>query len=90
MPNARVVWAGEWYSSAKRQEIIANSCAETGSTFIDITDLAVIQANKGAIGNVITRDDGTTFTVDNSGVASHPGNAGMKAIADRMIEKLFE
>ena len=90
MPNARVVWAGEWYSNAKRQEIIATSCAETGSTFIDISDLAVIQANKGAIGNVITRDDGTTFTVDNSGVASHPGDKGMKAIADRMIDKLFK
>lgn len=90
MPNARVVWAGEWYSSAKRQEIIATSCAETGSTFIDISDLAVIQANKGAIGNVITRDDGSTFVVDNSGVASHPGDKGMKAIADRMIEKLFK
>lgn len=90
MPNARVVWAGEWYSRAARQEIIATSCAETGSTFIDISDLAVIQANKGAIGNVITRDNGTTFTVDNSGVASHPGDKGMKAIADRMIEKLFK
>ena len=90
MPNARVVWAGEWYYSAKRQEIIATSCSETGSTFIDISDLAVIQANKGAIGNVITRDNGTTFTVDNSGVASHPGDKGMKAIADRMIEELFK
>lgn len=90
MPNARVVWAGEWYSRAERQEIIATSCSETGSTFIDISDLAVIQANKGAIGNVITRDDGTTFVVDNSGVASHPGDKGMKAIADRMIEKLFK
>ena len=88
MPSARVSWVGEWYSSAQRQEIIAQSCSETGSIFIDISDLS-IKENQAAIGDIITRDDGTTFEVTNSGVASHPGDKGMKLIADRIIEKLF-
>ena len=88
MNRARVVWVGEWYYTAQRQNIIAKSCAETGSTFIDITDLTT-KENQGALGDIITRDDGTTFEVTSSGVASHPGNKGMKAIADRLIEKLF-
>ncbi len=88
MPRARVVWAGEWYYTAQRQEIISKGCVETGSTFIDIVDLT-INENKGAIGDIITADNGTQTTVTSSGVASHPGNKGMKAIADRLIEKLF-
>ena len=89
MPKARVVWAGEWYYTTQRQEIIAKACAETGSTFIDITDISKVQDNRGKIGDIITRDDGTTFEVISSGVASHPGNKGMKALADRIIEILF-
>lgn len=88
MQKARVVWVGEWYYTTQRQEIIANSCKETGSTFIDITDLTVTE-NRGSLGNVITREDGTTFEVVSTGVASHPGDRGMKAIADRIIEKIF-
>lgn len=89
MPRARVVWVGEWYYTAQRQEIISKGCAETGSTFIDITDLT-IKENQGAIGDIITADNGTQTTVTSSGVASHPGNKGMKAIADRLIEELFK
>ncbi len=88
MPNARVAWAGEWYSRPNRQEIIERSCRETGSIFIDISDLNVI-VNQSSLGTTITRDDGSTFEVVSTGVASHPGNKGMKAIADRIIEKLF-
>lgn len=89
MPRARVVWVGEWYYTAQRQEIISKGCAETGSTFIDITDLT-IKENQGAIGDIITADNGTQTPVTSSGVASHPGNKGMKAIADRLIEELFK
>lgn len=88
MPKARVVWAGEWYATPQRQSIIEQSCKETGSIFIDITDLNG-RINQAAIGDIISHDNGTQSTVTSSGVASHPGNKGMKAIADRLIERLF-
>lgn len=87
-PNARVAWVGEWYSTTEKQAAIANACAEYGATFIDISDLRTV-ANSAAIGDVITYDDGTTTTIDSPGVASHPSSVGMRAIADRIIEKLF-
>ena len=34
--------------------------------------------------------DGNSHTVEHSGVADHPGNAGMKWIADRIIEVVKE
>lgn len=88
--KARVAWVAEWYSNSTKQTYISNACAECGATFIDISDLPNVSGNKANVGDVITRDDGTTFTIDNTGVASHPSSQGMTAIANRIIEALFE
>lgn len=135
--NVRIAWAGEWYYSTQKQDIIKEACNKTGSVFIDISQL-VTDENKGKIGNVIHRassssvtysvssysDDSTNriitiiFTVDgksyqsavpyesytvsdnsvtitgfytvvtSQGVASHPGNKGMLAIANKMLYTL--
>ena len=90
MPKARVAWVSAWYTNSQKQAIVRDACTSTGSIMIDITDLAVINENKGSIGDVITYPDGTTRTVTSTGVASHPGNLGMKAIADRIVDVLFE
>ena len=131
-PQARVVWVGEWYSTAAKQSIIASACTSTGCKFVDIGDL-YITANQSALGNVVTYDSAQskTYTVDSytdngdgtvtivltlggiqytrtitydsitpgtgtltvvstkviitdSAVASHPGDAGHVAIANRI------
>ena len=88
-PNARVAWVGEWYSSATKQMYIANACATYGAVFVDISDLPNVSGNKANIGDIVTKDDGSTITIDSSGVASHPSSQGMLAIANRIIETLF-
>lgn len=70
-PNSRVVFVGEWYSSAQKQNIIAQACKNSGSQFVDISMLNVTE-NQSSIGTVITYPDGYTETVSTSGVASHP------------------
>ncbi|MFQ7157732.1 MAG: hypothetical protein ACLRQR_13460 [Merdimonas faecis] len=40
------------------------------------------------MGNTYTKDDGTVVEITSSGVASHPGDTGMRLIADRIIERL--
>lgn len=86
-PKARVVWAAAWYSSTEKLNAIQKACADTGCLFVDFSDLRTSE-NQGAIGNTITYPNGETSTVEASGVASHPGDTGMKAIADRLLEKL--
>ena len=86
-PKARVVWAAAWYSSTEKLNAIQKACAYTGCLFVDFSDLRTSE-NQGAIGNTITYPDGSSSTVEASGVASHPGDKGMKAIADRLLEKL--
>ncbi len=136
-PNARVIWVGEWYSTAQKQQIIADSCSATGITFVDISALNA-PANKSYIGAVIHKASSstTTYTVDDvtddstnhiltvkftvngnqyssqlpytsytlsgttlsvtseyvittlSGIASHPGNSGMKEVASAILNSI--
>jgi hypothetical protein len=136
-PNARVAWAGEWYSSDERQKIIADACLKYGAVFVDISALNTV-GNQSYIGAVVhveasttkvytvdtyTDDatnkvltvnltingkaytselpytsytvDGTSLTVTgeyiittDSGVASHPGDAGMLAVANAITNAL--
>lgn len=86
-PKARVVWAAAWYSTTAKLTAIQQACADTGCVFVDFSDLRTAE-NQGAIGNTITYPDGSTSTVEASGVASHPGDKGMKAIAQRILDKL--
>ena len=85
-PKARVCWVAAWYTSGEKQAMFKAACAQTGCLFIDISDLATPE-NKGKIGDVINKGD-STETVTAAGVASHPGDKGMAAIAKRICEKL--
>ena len=87
-PNSRVVFVGEWYSSAQRQTIIANACKNSGCQFVDISNLNTTE-NQATIGTIITFPDGYTRTVTSAGVASHPSNIGFEKIANKIIENIF-
>ena len=86
-PKARVAWVSAWYYTSERQGIISEACEKYSAKFISITNLAVTE-NRGSIGDRIHKDDGSTVTVDSSGVASHPGNKGMRLIANRILYDL--
>lgn len=86
-PRARVAWVGAWYSDAEKQEVMKNSCALTGSVFVNIWDLNT-RENQSAVGNTYTMTDGTVNTITDNGVASHPGDSGMKEIANRILYAL--
>jgi hypothetical protein len=86
-PNARVCWVGEWYSTTEKQKIINDSCNKLQCQFIDISDLN-IEENRSYIGAKIDKGDGNIYTVENSGIASHPGNKGMRLIANRILYQL--
>ena len=87
-PNARVAWLSMWYYREKAHQMIADACDKTGVQFVSITDLYT-QQNQSYLGAVITYPDGRTQVVDSTGVATHPGDKGMLAIANRIIDKVL-
>lgn len=86
-PKATIAWVAAWYSSQEKQEAIRQACEETGSVFVDISDLRTGE-NRGAVGNVITYPDGSTSVVTDAGAAGHPGDLGMLRIAERICYTL--
>lgn len=86
-PNARVVWMGAWYQSETKMNEMIAACKATGSTFVNIWDLHTPE-NESKVGNTYTKDDGTVMEITSAGVASHPGDSGMKAIANRLLYTL--
>lgn len=87
-PDATLYWIGCWYTEDRPFDDIFALCEKYGITFIDIRDLKNDEANRSYVGAEITLDDGTVITVDEAAVASHPGDAGMYAIYERVVEVL--
>ena len=88
-PKAKIYFVGMWFCGWQDMLDSARAaCRKYDGTFVDITDLANDPSNKAYIGEVVTLPDGTTKTLTSEGEANHPGNAGYKKIADRIIDSL--
>lgn len=89
-PKARVVWMAAWYANTNNITAIVNACKKYGASFINLRDLPSIEGNTSYVGAIYYDDDGNEHEITSAGVASHPSSQGMRAIADRVIETLFE
>ena len=87
-PKARIVWLAAWYGWGENYTAIESACTKLGLDLVDIRDLSTLAENQSAIGNTYTKPDGSKDTITNGGVASHPGDLGMKRIAERVIKLL--
>lgn len=87
LPDAQVALIGEWYASEEKQALMAEACRRTGCAFVDIEGLRS-ERTMGRMGNRYLLPDGTQGVIDSEGVASHPGDAGMEAIARKIMDVL--
>lgn len=85
-PKARIVCVGIWFNHEKAKEIMLSACKKYGCQFVNISDLN-ITINQATVGDTVTYLDGTTSTITEE-ISAHPGDNGMKLIADRVIEGL--
>ncbi|MBN2293432.1 MAG: SGNH/GDSL hydrolase family protein [Pirellulales bacterium] len=74
---AIIVRSGFWPDKTK-DEILRQVCKQVGGTFVDISDLAKDESNYARS----ERD------YKHAGVAAHPGDKGMKAIADAILKAI--
>lgn len=86
-PKATIYWIVGWFGNQELYDQVQTACEQYDAHYLSIKDLNVV-SNQGHLGDTITGIDGTTWQVTNPGAAAHPGNAGMKAIADRLISNL--
>lgn len=87
-PTATILTTGNFWSSTPKDNIMKAAALSTGAQYIDLTGLDTPE-NESYIGAIVKGDDGFNHTVDNSGVAIHPGDLGMQRIADRIFNAIF-
>ena len=89
-PRTRIICVGCWYDSIVElnnpKQVIINTCKAYGCEFVDISYLHT-PATEATVGDIITYDDGRTEPVPDIW-ATHPGNSGMKLIADEIISAI--
>lgn len=89
-PRTRIICVGCWYDSIVElnnpKQVIINTSKAYGCEFVDISYLHT-PATEATIGDTITYDDGRTEPVPDIW-ATHPGNSGMKLIADEIISAI--
>jgi len=87
LPGAQVALIGEWYATGEKQALMAEACRLTGCAFVDIEGLRS-ERTMGKVGGRYLLAGGTLGVIDSEGVASHPGDAGMEAIARKIMDVL--
>ena len=87
-PDARILVIGDFWINENRDELKKAAVQEAGVEYVSLEGIANIDTYYCGLGTTVYDADGNEHTVEHEGVAKHPGDAGMKAIADRIIEKL--
>ncbi|MBV7535961.1 SGNH/GDSL hydrolase family protein [Duganella sp. sic0402] len=74
--NGKLMCVSTWWVSAPKNKIIADACQAAGGTYVDISGLQAVAANMA----------GSEQRIANKGVAAHPGDKGMRQIAERIFK----
>jgi hypothetical protein len=67
---------GTWWTNRQKDQAIKAACEQAGGVFVDLADVARVQAN-------YARNE---RSIAHEGVGTHPGDAGMKAIALKLYQ----
>ena len=85
-PKARIIWIYGWYSLARTVGTVKALCEKWGIESIDISALHT-EENEGRKQKTCISPEGVVCDVDSRWI-SHPGDLGMKRIAEKIIAKL--
>lgn len=89
-PNAQLLVIGDFWDKEQKDERKQQACAETGVQFISLNEIKGLEQYQCGMKTTVYDSDGNPHIVEHSGVAKHPGDIGMKWIADQIIEAVKE
>lgn len=85
-PNARIICVGFWFNATSASPAVMSAVNHYGLEYVDITTLHT-KANEAVSGQTYVDGNGNTQVVPDAWI-THPGNDGMLAIANKIIETL--
>ena len=86
-PKAKIIWVYGWYMKPDLVPLIKEYVKAYGIKALDISS-ARKKENESYSGQISTSPSGEKIVVKDTWI-SHPGNLGMKAIAELILNKLF-
>ena len=89
-PNARILVVGDFWNRENRNELKETAAKEANVEFVSLKGITGNKAYYRGLGSWVYDSEGNLHEIEHEGVAIHPGDAGMKAIADRIIDTLAE
>jgi hypothetical protein len=85
VPNVPIIFGGVFLTHQAKQAKLKAAVDSFGNIpFIDFQDLDKAEY-KSAIGTLVLGDDGVWHEITHAGVANHAGDAGMEAMAERIL-----
>lgn len=88
VPYARIVVTGNFWADATKDADQEAAAKAQGVLWIDFTGLDNLGSNRSFVGATVSGDDLAAHTITDAGVAIHPSDAGMLAIATRIFDNL--
>lgn len=88
-PSADIILVDDFWSTEK-SELKRQVANELGISFADLVNVRGIDEYMCGLNTTVYGDDNASHIVEHSGVAAHPGDKGMQAIADAIITALKE
>lgn len=83
-PHAQIIWMYGWWGDHTVFDPAQNACNNVGANGINLNDIGIQQSMQSYAGQNRTLQNGTVRKIQEN-EASHPSDAGMQAIADRLI-----
>ena len=83
-PKSTIIVVDDFWSDEK-SKLKKQACKENNIPFADLSDIRGKKEYQGRRGTMVMGADGKEHKIEHSGVAIHPGDEGMKVIAERVL-----
>lgn len=84
-PDAQIMLIGEFSEDSEIDRMKATAAADCNIDFVDISPVWGHAEYTAGMGAIVYDDDGNEHIVEHEGVATHPGDEGMKFIAESIL-----
>lgn len=88
-PKARILVVGDFWTYQDRDNLKEQACAEVGVEYVSLKGIKDNKEYQCGLGTTVFDAEGNPHIVEHEGVARHPGDRGMAAIADRILQVVF-
>ncbi len=84
-PKTRIIIIGDFWTNANRDELKIEAARNTNVEYVSLEGIKDNIDYYAGMGTTVYDDDGNPHRINHKGVATHPGDKGMEAIAERII-----